>query len=437
MNKGFFNLSTKLVLSAVLSLTIAVFAGCVIHTAGKRVIVNTVESSAFKDRETKRVLNKIQNFIDTNELTVAQVGHLSKSYTHNDLYLLVLYIGDTIIYDNMGMWSGMRMSEIMDAPAQGYSLKFADDTVSVVLNSDYTLRYYEILNVGCIVFSALLFIFLYSGLIRRRIRYIVKLEKEMRMLEGGDLQYEVSVEGADELSALAKSINDMRLTTIERQEGEARAMKAGRDLIASLSHDLRTPLTALIGYLELLSSGHYKDEEHLRHFIESGLAKAYRINEMTNALFQYAVNTVENENLVQGELMDAGLLLRQLLDEYQLDLSNAGFVVKCPKENIEAQIKAVSDEIARVFDNIISNIRKYASKDEPVDINWEVSDGMINISFKNRIRTSEQIKDGTGLGIENCKRILARHGGEFHSENDSKYFHVHICLPVHDDTADM
>ncbi len=431
MSKRFVRLGAKLVLSAILSLTVAAITGWLLRYAGEGMIERAVDTPAFEARAVRQVLDKIQYYIDENDLTVTQVKRLDELFTRTEPYMLILYSGDMILYDTTGLWAGERVGEALDASELGCSLRFADDTVGVVLIGDYTSRYYAMLDAGVVAFSVLLFILLYTGLIRRRLCYIVRLEKEMRVLEGGDLRHEVPVKGRDELSALAKSINDMRLATLERQEGEVRAMKAGRELIAALSHDLRTPLTALIGYLELLASGHYGDEAQFKHFIESGRAKAYRIKEMTDELFQYAVDAIKDEGVFHGEVTEAGPLFRQLIDEYQLDLEHEGFAVKCPQEDINAQVEIVPDEIARVFDNIVSNIRKYASKDEPVIIDWKKSNGKLIVSFQNGIPAEGRAEAGTGLGLASCRRILDWHEGSFDARKDEGHFCVHIRLPVY------
>ena len=429
MSKRFVHLGAKLVLSAMLSLAVAIFTGYLLRTAGEGMIERAVDTPAFEAREARQVLDKTQAYIDENGLTLSQVKRLDDFFTRSDPYMLILYSGNTILYDTTGLWVG----EALGVSELDCTLRFADGAAGAVLIGDYTSRYYAMLDAGVVAFSVLLFILLYTGLIRRRLRYIVRLEQEMRVLEGGDLRHEVPVQGRDELGALAASINDMRLATLERQEGEARAVKAGRDLIAALSHDLRTPLTALIGYLELLSSGHYGDEEHLKHFIESGRAKAYRIKEMTDALFDCAVDEVTDEKTFQGEVMRAGPLLRQLLDEYQLDLSSAGFAVQYPAEDLEGRIEIVPDEIARVFDNVFSNIRKYAAKEEPVIVDWKKVSGMLVVTLQNSVSADGRTEGGTGLGLNNCRRILARHRGSFDAYGEAGRFCVRIRLPLYGD----
>lgn len=89
-------------------------------------------------------------------------------------------------------------------------------------------------------------------LIRGKIRYIDLMEQEIQILKGGDLDYRITVKGKDELASLAAEIDAMRCAIKERQQKEEEAGKANRELVTAMSHDLRTPLTSLLGYVDIL-----------------------------------------------------------------------------------------------------------------------------------------------------------------------------------------
>ncbi|WP_346937045.1 histidine kinase dimerization/phospho-acceptor domain-containing protein [Clostridium sp.] len=101
------------------------------------------------------------------------------------------------------------------------------------------------------------------------------LKSEIKILEGGNLTHEITINGDDELSSLAQGINEMRKSFIGRLESEDKARLANSELITAMSHDLRTPLTVLVGYLDIIKYNKYKTDENLRQYIHNSREKAY------------------------------------------------------------------------------------------------------------------------------------------------------------------
>ena len=93
------------------------------------------------------------------------------------------------------------------------------------------------------------------ALIQRKVRVIKTLESELRILEGGDLDYAITVQGQDELGELAQGVEDMRRAMVSRETEKRQMEEATNRLMTSVSHDLRTPLTALLGYLGKILEG--------------------------------------------------------------------------------------------------------------------------------------------------------------------------------------
>ncbi len=250
----------------------------------------------------------------------------------------------------------------------------------------------------------------------------------MHVLEGGDLTHVVTVKGRDELGQLAASINDMRLTIMQQKEGEERATRASRELVASMSHDLRTPLTALIGYLELLYNKRCESPAQQDEFTGRALQKAYRIKSMTDELFQCALSELGETRSFHGERLDAALFSTQLLTDWQTDIENQGFQVLMHLENLSGEVDVEPEGFVRVFENLFSNIRKYADPNAPIHLRCSLENGMLQMIVENKIcacRTS-----GSGLGLRTCEKILLRHKGTFSVHDEDGWFSAVIRLPV-------
>ena len=114
----------------------------------------------------------------------------------------------------------------------------------------YDVQAIEYIEIG-IIFS--FYVLILYGFMKKRVQIIEKLTQDISYLENGDWTHAIGVEGQDELGRLAQQIDEMRLYAYENQQAERRASQANHDLITSMSHDIRTPLATLKGYLEILS----------------------------------------------------------------------------------------------------------------------------------------------------------------------------------------
>ncbi len=262
--------------------------------------------------------------------------------------------------------------------------------------------------------------------INKKIGYIGQLEKEIKILECGDLNYNISIKSNDELSSLAQSIDDMRKSFIEKLESENEARLANSELITALSHDLRTPLTALVGYLDIIEYKKYKTNEAFNQYIHNSREKAYQIKYLSDKLFEYftVFNTSDDLKL---EIFNGNELFEQLIQEQILTLGNNGFTFNVDSCDRLFFVELNLISIRRVFDNIFSNISKYADTSKEVNIKYYIENEKIVITVENKIDTLKRV-DSTSIGLKNCKKIIALHKGEFHTLKTDDTFLVKLIL---------
>ena len=120
----------------------------------------------------------------------------------------------------------------------------------------------------------------------------------------------------------------MRDAIIERMGNEKRAWEANSELITAMSHDIRTPMTSLIGYLGLLNNTESLTEEERRRYLEAAYGKSLALKELTDELFKYFLVFGRSELELQREDYDIHMLLMQLLGEAEFDLRDSGFNVQ-------------------------------------------------------------------------------------------------------------
>lgn len=109
-------------------------------------------------------------------------------------------------------------------------------------------------------------------------KYISKLSDEIAILEGGSLDYKITIKGKDELAALAEGLENMRISFCNMIEQEAEITSENNRIITEMSHDLRTPVTSMMLYTEILKKGRYKNEQQLLECLDKIDRKAHRRN---------------------------------------------------------------------------------------------------------------------------------------------------------------
>ena len=266
----------------------------------------------------------------------------------------------------------------------------------------------------------------YTGRLTRR---IVTLSKEAAQVSAGDLEHEIGMAGDDEISALARDMDTMRRSVIERMGNERRAWEANSELITAVSHDIRTPMTSLIGYLGLLKDGSPGDDERAQ-FTASAYDKAMELKDLTDELFRYFLVFGRSELEMDLEDFDARLLLEQLLGEAEFDLTDLGFTVQRVDFEGECTLRVDPLYLKRVLDNLISNIKKYADPAGPVMILCERRGEALSVCFSNRISARRERVESTRIGLRTCEKILAQLGGRFEAESDAEHFAATLTLPV-------
>ena len=250
-----------------------------------------------------------------------------------------------------------------------------------------------------------------------------------------------------ELGATEKRLNEVR-RTLEKRGLEAQlAEQRKNDLVMYLAHDIKTPLTSIIGYLSLLDEISDMPEEQRMRYVHITLDKAYRLEKMINEFFEITRFNLQHIYL-EKETIDLYYMLVQLTDELLPILSkNGNTTVLHADENLT--INADPEKLARVFNNILKNAAAYSYPDSEILISAEQQEEQIRISFKNKGKTIPREKlmsifekfyrldearttnsGGTGLGLAIAKEIVSLHGGTITAESENNTVEFIVTLPV-------
>jgi two-component system sensor histidine kinase VanS len=268
------------------------------------------------------------------------------------------------------------------------------------------------------------------------IRYISNISDAVQSISEGNLNTTIDVIGDDEFSSMAANLNKMVEDIRELMDKERESERTKNELITNVAHDLRTPLTSIIGYLELLA-GNSKIPEQMQHkYIEIAYGKARRLEKLIEDLFGFTKLNYGRISMHVSQL-DVVKLLGQLLEE-----AYPNFVEKNLSYDLQSNvpvkiITADGNLLARLFDNLIGNAIKYGADGKRVLVKILAQEDVVTVSITNygyvippeelplifnkfyRVEQSRSSSTGgTGLGLAIAKEIVDMHGGTINVTSD-------------------
>ena len=287
-----------------------------------------------------------------------------------------------------------------------------------------------------VLFGILIFSVTFMLLEEPGIRYMGRISDAVESISQGNLGTGVDVTGDDEFSAMAANLNKMASDIRTLMDKEREAERTKNELITNVAHDLRTPLTSIIGYLELLA-GNTKVPAEMEHkYIEIAYSKARRLEKLIEDLFGFTKLNYGKIAMHVGQL-DIVKLLSQLLEE-----AYPNFVEKNLSYDLQSNVpaKTISADgnlLARLFDNLIGNAIKYGADGKRVLVKIHAEDDTVTVSVTNygyvipadelpllfnkfyRVEQSRSTTTGgTGLGLAIAKEIVDMHGGTISVSSD-------------------
>ncbi|WP_409347274.1 ATP-binding protein [Paenibacillus sp. MBLB4367] len=280
-----------------------------------------------------------------------------------------------------------------------------------------------------VVGGAFLFLALFFMLSSKMIRYLGEIMHGLQEIAKGNLTYEIAAKSSDELGMLAETINGMTKQLKKSIEEERNAERSKNELITGVSHDLRTPLTSILGYLELIENDRYQDEVEFRYYTNVAYEKAKRLKKLIDDLFEYT-SIHDKGPMLEMKKININGLLKQLAEEFMPILTKAGMAYRMNADDETLYIHADGNQLMRAYENIISNAVRYGKEGKFVDIRIGRNGGEAVIQIVNygepipardlphifdrfyraeKSRSSES--GGSGLGLAITKSIMELNGG--------------------------
>lgn len=289
----------------------------------------------------------------------------------------------------------------------------------------------------------IVFIISFVVITNNKMKYLDEIASGLKVIANGNLNHRIDENGKDEIRKIANNINNMAKEIGEKIQAEREAEKTKTDLITNVSHDLRTPLTSIMGYIGLVKENRFKDNEEMNEYLNIAYNKAEKLNILIEDLFEYT-KLNNNGMKLNKEKINLVELLSQLIDEMTHIVNENSLTInkKFDVDKIYVCIDVV--KMLRVFENLIMNAVKYSIKHGEIIVGLYQKENYITFVCRNkgeyiseeklgkifdrfyRIDESRNTNTGgSGLGLAISKNIITLHEGEIWAEcieNDISFY---------------
>lgn len=268
--------------------------------------------------------------------------------------------------------------------------------------------------------------------------------------ESADKLFDKNVECINlppEMVEVEKKLNHFKTEAIKNERLARENEQKKDELIVYLAHDIKTPLTSMIGYLSLLSEIKDMPQEQRNRYIDIALDKSYRLEYLINELFDVA--RFNSEKIVlEKEEINLNLILEQIADDFYPTLKEMNKKINFTSDE-KTILYADPDKLSRVFNNLIKNAVNYSKENTDIDISILNKENQATVKITNkgkqipkekldkifekfyRLDSSRTSKTGgSGLGLAIAKEIVELHGGRIYAESDMKETTFSVILPI-------
>lgn len=336
---------------------------------------------------------------------------------------------NTEITDDTESQNSLYDSGVKEADYDFYPVLFRDGVfdVCIVDYSDDTLK--EVGKVAAFVLCSVMFIGIIIFYFGREISRLRRLTNQVMDIKNVDINGPITIKGQDEICMLAENIDTMRATIIEQLSREKEAWQANSDLVTAMAHDIRTPLTVMAGYLELMKNKEYSSQEELDEYIRISSEKAEQLRMMSDKMFRYFYVYSKSSDELKMETFQAAPFLDQMLGEYMVLLGENGYQFNLDISDKDAEISVDVQGMKRITDNVFTNIRKYSDKSKPIDVRVYVDARRVRIFFRNYISADSTKAESTHIGTLTCQKMAEEMNGSFVTSRKGKIYEATLTLP--------
>ena len=420
-----------------LALGLALASALGVMLLGNALVEQVYLSSELVNKRMDAQITSFRSFVQEQQLSSTDVNAVGQWNREHPKITLTIYGLTTTLSSSaegaelVGNETGIVVRSVEKQwLSKEYPVNFRDGVFTVAVYDSSRGMVRAAVNLSALSMAALVFlatVLLYEQHITRSVQ---TLSRQVRQVSRGDLGMQITPQTSDEIGQLALDVDAMRLSIIDKLQREEEAWKANSQLITAISHDVRTPLTALLGYLEIVSDESLSPDERSA-YLEICKNNALRLKGLTDELFGFFLVFGKPQPDQKPEEFDAGMLLEQVLLEHEMDLTQRGFHVETSTDPITGSLQVDLGHFRRIFDNLFSNVRKYADPSCPVTITCRCDREELTVTICNRIRQDANRVESNRSGLQTSHKLVAAMGGECNQSRTKETFTVEVLLPVY------
>ena len=279
-------------------------------------------------------------------------------------------------------------------------------------------------------------------------KFVLPIISELHYIADGNYNHRIPFELSGDLAKVVTSINGLVDSTVAAIEDERRIEKSKDELITNVSHDIRTPLTSIIGYLGLIEDRQFHSQEDLLKYTHTAYVKAKQMKLLVDDLFEYT--KVRQPSVpIHTTTFDMAQLIEQLAADFELEAKKINMQIQVKANPASLMMEGDTEKLVRVFNNLLSNALKYGKGGHHIVMEVDKVGTEAIIAVRNdgpaipkhsldqlfdrfyRVEESRsQETGGTGLGLAIAQSIVALHGGYIYAKSDQKWTSFIIHLPL-------
>jgi len=397
-----------------------------------------------KDREA--FYRHIKPLLEKYDLEIQIVGLSGETYFDSNLHVTGNREESPAIWNNIAEQASKSTIPIViqnEVVANAVLTSHNPALTGFVAHMYYSMFFSLVMGIITLVILVVTFTVYIS---RSILKPLQALNKAAENIASGNLDYKIEYRASDELGRFSRTFEQMRLKLRESLQKQHDIEMSRKEMVAGISHDLRTPIASIKGYVEGLQDGVAMDQKMTERYLAVIKDKTEKLDRLIDDLFQFAQLDMGKIDInLRNE--DSLELLENIFSSYEMELGESSFVVDRPLPS--AQVKVDKHKIEQVVDNLVQNARRHTTKDVIIKTGAYVQDGKLVVTVRDngpgieeqelphvfeRFYRGEKSRSrdfgGTGLGLAISKYIIETHGGKIWAESiHGKGSNFYFSLP--------
>ena len=386
-------------------------------------------SSGYFSKTEQEKVEKFQEYIDENKIKITDTKKIRNWIKHEKIHEFVILKGTKIYFDNRyeeDIFPGSIKNNTFNYV---YPINFADGQANLYVYDGFADKYYDIISGVSIFISIIICILIFGSELQSEIKNIQYLQKRVKKIGDGELEESVSIKGQDEICQLASGIDSMRNQLLEQKRTQEKMKKAQDELVLGMAHDMRTPLTGLFSYLEIIKKME-NEGKPAAQYAKKAFEKAEQLRSVSDQLFEYfLVSNETNMELEEPEIAKSAF--EDYLSEFCAFLECNNF--KIDIEDVywhPVKVRINTNYFGRIMNNLMSNMEKYGAKEKPVYLKINYAPDYIGLDFQNEVIKPNPYVKGTGIGLKNIELMMKQMHGYMEVTITEDTYRIVLNFPV-------